>query len=108
MIQTRTSFRAWNDWMILEDLLKHFNISESFPDYLLCQTFNEVFLEGNLSKQDNTYKIAVRTRQDVTHQMFLKPDDEYPVVILSELPNGSLNGMKFGQKESDVVYINGL
>ncbi len=94
--------------MILKDLLNYFDIEESFPDYLLEQSFNEVFLDGDLSKSDNNYKIVVKTRQDVTHQMFLKPNDEYPVIIMSELPNGSLNGMKFGQSEGDVNYINEL
>lgn len=94
--------------LILRELLEYFNINESFPDYLLNQSFNKVFLEGNLSKQNETYKIVVKTRQDVTHQIFLKPDEEYPLIVLSELPNGSLNGMKFGQNENDVVYINQL
>ena len=94
--------------MILEDLLKHFNIEESFPEYLLEQSFNKVFLDGELSKSDNNYKIVVKTRQDVTHQLFLKPDEEYPVIVLSELPNDQLNGMKFGLTEDDVAYINKL
>ena len=94
--------------MILRDLLKHFDIEESFPDYLLEQSFNKVFLDGELSKSDNNYKIVVKTRQDVIHQLFLKPDEDYPVIVLSELPNGLLNGMKFGLTEDDVAYINGL
>ena len=94
--------------MILKDLLEYFDIEESFPDYLLEQTFNKIFLDGDLSKSDNNYMIVVKTRQDVTHQMFLKPDDEYPVIIMSELPNGSLNGMKFGRSEDDVKYVNEL
>lgn len=94
--------------MILEDLLNHFKIEEEFPKYLLNQTFNEVFLDGDLTKSENNYSIVVTTRQNVTHQMFLKPDDDYPVIILSELPNGSLNGMKFGLRENDVKYINNL
>ncbi|WP_406536793.1 hypothetical protein [Methanobrevibacter sp.] len=94
--------------MILRDLLKHFNIEESFPEYLLEQSFNKVFLDGELSKSDNTYKIAVTTRQDVTHQLFLRPGEDYPVIVLSELPNGLLNGMKFGLSEDDVAYINEL
>lgn len=40
--------------------------------------------------------------------MFLKPDDDFPVVIMSELPNGFLNGMKFGRTEGDVAYVNKL
>ena len=94
--------------MILKDLLEYFDIEESFPDYLLEQTFNKIFLDGDLSKSDNSYMIVVKTRQDVTHQMFLKPDEEYPVIIMSELPNGSLNGMKFGRSEDDVKYVNEL
>ena len=94
--------------MILRDLLKHFDIEESFPDYLLEQSFNKVFLDGELSKSDNNYKIVVKTRQDVIHQLFLKPGEDYPVIVLSELPNGLLNGMKFGLTEDDVAYINGL
>ena len=94
--------------MIFKDLLEYFNIEESFPDYLLEQTFNKIFLEGDFSKEGNNYKIVVKTRQNVTHQMFIKPNDDYPVAILSELPNGSLNGMKFGLTQDDVVYINKL
>ena len=94
--------------MILRDLLKHFNIEESFPEHLLEQSFNKVFLDGELSKSDNSYKIVVKTRQDVIHQLFLKPDEDYPVIVLSELPSGLLNGMKFGLTEDDVAYINGL
>ncbi len=94
--------------MIFQEVLEYFNIEESFPDYLLEQTFNQVFLDGELSKIDNHYKIVVTTRQDVTHQMFIKPQDDYPVVIMSILPNGNLNGMKFGQTKDDVKYINKL
>ncbi len=74
----------------------------------LEQTFNKVFLDGEFLKEDNSYKIVVTTRQNVTHQMFIKPDEDYPVIIMSELPNGSLNGMKFGQTKDDEVYINEL
>ena len=94
--------------MILEDLLGHFDIQEEFPGYLLNQTFNEVFLDGDLTKTENDYRIVVTTRQNVTHQMFLKPNDDYPVIIMSILPNGNMNGMKFGLSESDVKYIDKL
>jgi hypothetical protein len=40
--------------------------------------------------------------------MYLKPDEDFPVIIMSELPNGSLNGMKFGRSEDEVAYINEL
>ena len=94
--------------MILKDLLDYFNIEDNLPDYLLEQPFNEVFLDGEFEKTDNTYKIEVTTRQDVTHQMFIRPEDEFPLTIMSVLPNGNLNGMKFGQNKGDVTYINEL
>lgn len=94
--------------VIFKELLDYFNIGESFPEYLYEQTFNDVFLDGEFSKQDNNYKLVVTTRQDVTHQMFIRPAEDYPVIIMSELPNGSLNGMKFGQTSDDVAYINEL
>ena len=94
--------------MILKDLLDYFNIEDNLPDYLLQQPFNEVFLDGDFEKTDDTYKIEVTTRQDVTHQMFIRPEDEFPLIIMSVLPNGNLNGMKFGQNKGDVTYINEL
>jgi hypothetical protein len=94
--------------MLFKDLIDHFDIQGDFPDYLLEQTFNPIFLDGDFSKLDNNYKIVVTTRQNVTHQMFIKPDDDYPITIMSELPNGSLNGMKFGRTADDVAYINKL
>ena len=92
--------------MILKDILNHFEINVNLPDYLLDESFNKVFLDGDLSKNDNLYKITIKTRQDVTHNMFIRPDNEFPIIIMSELPNGRLNGMKFGQTKSDVEYIN--
>lgn len=94
--------------MILKDLLDYFNIEDNLPDYLLEQPFNDVFLDGDFEKTDDTYKIEVTTRQDVTHQMFIRPEDEFPLTIMSVLPNGNLNGMKFGQNKGDVTYINEL
>lgn len=94
--------------MIFNDLLKHFNIQEEFPQYLLNQRLNDVFLDGELFKIDKNYKIVVKTRQNVTHQMFIMLNSTYPVTILSKLPNGLLNGMKFGLTEDDVEYINKL
>lgn len=94
--------------MIFKDLLNHFGIEGEFPEHLLNQTFNEIFLDGDFSKADDNYKIEITTRQNVTHQMFISPGDDYPVVVMSELPNGFLNGMKFGQTQSDVKYINNL
>ena len=92
--------------MILKDLLNHFNIKEDLPDYLFNHIFNEVFLDGSLTVGENNYEIAVTTRQNVTHKMFICPEDEFPVIIMSELPNGSLNGMKFPKNESIGISIN--
>ena len=94
--------------MILRELLDHFEIDEELPEHLLEHPFNKVFLDGNLTKQDNNYKIAIKTRQNVTHQMFIRPGDEFPLAILSELPNGLLNGIKFGQNEGVEIPINKL
>ena len=94
--------------MIFRELLDHFSIQEEFPEYLYSQTFNKVFLDGEFTFENDNYKLEVTTRQNVTHQMFLRPDDDYPVVIMSILPNGNQNGMKFGRFESDVKYINNI
>ncbi|MBP3790410.1 MAG: hypothetical protein ILA26_00065 [Methanobrevibacter sp.] len=94
--------------MILKDLLNHFEIEEDLPDYLLSQPFNEVFMDGEVTLKDDSYEIVVTTRQDVTHQMFIRPNDEFPVIIMSELPNGLLNGMKFPQEEHVGIPINKL
>ncbi|WP_458456547.1 hypothetical protein [Methanobrevibacter sp.] len=94
--------------MLFKELLAHFEIAETFPDYLLEESFNEVFLNGDFSKQNNDYRIVAKTRKKVTHTMFIKPDEDYPVIVLSELPNGQLNGVKFGQSKDDLRYINEL
>ena len=94
--------------LILKDILEYFSIKDDLPDYLLNHPFNKVFLDGELVIQQNTYEIAVTTRQDVTHHLFIRPDDEFPVAVLSELPNGRLNGMKFPQNESMGIPINKL
>lgn len=92
----------------LKDLLNHFGIDEDFPDYLYNQRLNKVFLDGELTIEDNNYQIVVTTRQNVTHQLFLKPNEEFPVIVMSILPNGLLNGMKFGQNEGEEIPINKL
>ena len=94
--------------MILRELLDHFEIEADLPDYLLNQPFNEVFMDGEVTLKDDSYEIVVTTRQDVTHQMFIRPGDEFPVIIMSELPNGLLNGMKFPQEEHVGIPINKL
>lgn len=94
--------------MILKDILNHFNIEVVLPDYLLNQTFNEVFLDGDFTIEEDDYKIVVKTRQNVTHQMFIRHDGEFPVIIMSELPNGLLNGMKFPRTESAGIPISEL
>lgn len=90
--------------MILKELLDYFNIDVILPKYLYEETFNEVFMKGNLSKTDYGYVIVAETRKDVTHTMIITPDDDYPVIISSLLPNGRTNGCKFGMN-GDLVYI---
>ena len=108
MIQIKTNCQVWDDFMILKDLLNHFNIDGNFPVHLLKHPFNEIFLDGALSKNNNAYNIEIKTRQNVVHQMILNLDSNYPVVIISKLPTGKLNGVKFGYDEHDLVYINEL
>lgn len=92
--------------MILTDLLNHFEINADLPDYLLNHVFNEVFLDGKLEIENNNYKIVVKTRQNVIHHMIIKPNDDFPLIIMSELPSGLLNGMKFPKNESAGIPIN--
>ncbi|WP_296797108.1 hypothetical protein [uncultured Methanobrevibacter sp.] len=91
--------------MILKELLDYFNIDVDLPKYLYEESFNEVFLKGELSKTNNTYKIVIETRKDVIHTMIIDPGDDYPVVISSILPNGKTNGIKFGRISGDLIYI---
>lgn len=91
--------------MILRDLLNNFNIEVSLPEYLYEETFNEVFLKGELSKEHNKYKIVIETQKDVTHTMIIDQSDDYPVTISSLLPNGKTNGTKFGQNKGDLKFI---
>lgn len=94
--------------MFFKELLAHFKINEEFPDYLLEESFNGIFLEGDFSKTDNSYKIEITTRQDVTHTMIISPQDEFPVTVISKLPNGLKNGIRFGHLEGQLVYINDI
>lgn len=94
--------------MILKDLLNHFDIEVALPQYLLEHHFNEVFFDGNLTINNGSYKIEITTRQNVTHRMFIMLDEKYPVIILSVLPNGKQNGIKFGLNPGDEIPISKL
>lgn len=94
--------------MIFKELLEHFEIDDNFPDYLMDESFNEIFLEGDLSREDYGYKISIRTRQNVTHSMYIAPDSDFPLKVMSELPGGKLNGIKFGRSKDDLTFINKL
>ena len=94
--------------MKFKDILNHFEIQEEFPEYLLDESFNDIFLNGDLSIKDNSYEIVAETRKDVTHQMIIEPNNDFPVIIMSILPNGNLNGMKFGKSKGETVFINEL
>ena len=74
--------------MIFKDVLNHFNIKGDFPDYILNQTFNEVFLEGDLEVNNNSYKISITTRQNVTHQMFIDDSNNQQKITLEQLSAG--------------------
>lgn len=92
--------------MILKELLDYFSIEVNLPPYLLEESFNDVFLKGDFSKGNNFYKIVAETQKNVTHTMIIKPDSDFPLTIMSELPNGLFNGMKFGLKKGEVAYTN--
>lgn len=91
--------------MILKDLLTYFNLDIELPMYLYEESFNEVFLEGNLVKKENTYEITIKTRKDVIHTMIINLLDDYPLTIISTLPNGKSNGTKFGKTKDDLKFI---
>ncbi|WP_407413301.1 hypothetical protein [Methanobrevibacter sp.] len=91
--------------MILKELLDYFKIDIELPDYLYEESFNEVFLEGEMSNEDNVYKIVIETQKNVTHTLIINPDDDFPVIVLSLLPNGKSNGIKFGKTKDDLVYV---
>ena len=91
--------------MILKDLLTYFKLDIKLPEYLYGESFNEVFLEGNLIKKENAYEITIETRKDVIHTMIIDPLDDYPVTIISTLPNGKSNGTQFGKIEGDLKFV---
>ena len=94
--------------MLFKDLVNYFNIGDEFPQYLLDESFSEVFLKGDFSKKDGNYKIVAKTQKKVIHTMIIKPDDEFPLIVISKLPNGALNGIKFGRTKENMIYIDGL
>lgn len=91
--------------MILKDLLNYFDIDVILPEYLYDESFNDVFLKGEVIKENNKYEIVAETRKEVIHTMIINSDDDYPVVISSELPNGKTNGVKFPKVKGDLTYI---
>ena len=91
--------------MILKDLLAYFDINVDLPEYLYEESFNEVFMKGELSKANNVYKIVIKTQKEVIHTMIIDSDSDFPVIISFELPNGAKNGIKFGKNKDDLKYI---
>ena len=91
--------------MILKELLNYFKLDIELPEYLYEESFNEVFLEGSLVKKNNSYKITIETRKDVIHTMIISPLDNYPITIVSTLPNGKTNGTRFGKTKGDLKFI---
>ena len=49
--------------MILKDLLAYFDINADLPEYLYEESFNEVFMKGELSKENSIYKIVIKTQK---------------------------------------------
>lgn len=94
--------------MLFKELLNHFKIDEEFPSYLLDESFNDVFLDGEFTETDKNYKIVAKTRKKITHTMIIAPGDEFPVIVISELQTGALNGVKFGREKGSLVYIDEL
>ena len=94
--------------MLFKELIDHFKIDEEFPPYLLDESFNDVFRNGEFIKTDKNYKIVAETRKRITHTMIITPGDEFPVIVISELPTGALNGVKFGTEKGSLVYIDEL
>ena len=91
--------------MILRELLNYFKLDIELPAYLYDESFNEVFLKGNLVKKINSYEISIETRKDVIHTMIISPLDDYPITIVSTLPNGKTNGTRFGKSEGNLNFI---
>ena len=91
--------------MILKEIIKHFKIEIELPDYLLEQNFNDVFIKGELTNNQNTYKITVLTRKNITHTMIINLGDDYPLTLTSTLPNSTRNGIRFGKNKNDLKYI---
>lgn len=46
--------------MILRELLNYFKLDIELPAYLYDESFNEVFLKGNLVKKNNSFKLPRR------------------------------------------------
>lgn len=91
--------------MKLKDILDYFKIDVDLPEYLYSEEFNDVFLKGNLTKDDNVYRIVIETRKDVIHTICIDPFDDYPVTVISTLPNGKTNGTRFGKAKGDLNFI---
>lgn len=91
--------------MILKDILNYFKLDIELPAYLYEESFNDVFLEGILVRKENAYEITIKTRKDVIHTMIINPLDDYPLTIISTLPNGKSNGTKFGKTKDDLKFI---
>lgn len=91
--------------MILKEIIKHFKIKTDLPDYLYNQNFNDIFIKGELTRNEDIYKITILTRKNITHAMTINPNDDYPLTVSSTLPNNTKNGIKFGKNKNDLKYI---
>lgn len=91
--------------MILKEILNHFKIETKLPDYLYEQNFNDVFIKGDLTKNEDIHKITILTQKNIIHTMIINPHDDYPLIVTSTLPNNTKNGIKFGKNKKDLKYI---
>ena len=53
----------------------------------------------------NYDEITIETRKNVIHTMIISPLDDYPITIVSTLPNGKTNGTRFGKTKGDLKFI---
>ena len=85
--------------MILKELLTHFNTEVSLPEYLYEESFNEVFLKGKLSKENDSYEIVVETQKDVIHSLIINANNDYPVVVSSFFQTAKRTGLNLVRKK---------
>ena len=75
--------------------------------YISLADFNPEKKEDKLLKKIDELELKIdslNNRKDSIRNV-IDSNNDYPVIILSKLPNGRTNGCKFGQSDGDLVYI---